>query len=265
MLDIKSLTELLDEKTKKLDIYIYESVTSTNDLAKEFAQRNPNKQAVIIASAQTAGRGRRGRTFFSPDKTGLYMSIILRPTFSPETTSLLTPCAALCVANAIENVSGVATDIKWINDIYIEGKKVSGILCESAFSTNPKFLDYVIIGIGINLSTPEGGFPNNIKDIATSVFGAAKPSDNTIEKLAALIINNVYYQALRLENRDFIEEYKNKLCMLNSEIYVLTPKETYTAYAIDIDENAHLIVSLPDGSERILDAGEISIKRKKEC
>ncbi len=265
MFEKKSLAKFLKGKAKEFEVYIYDSVTSTNDLAKEFAQSYPNNEAVIIASTQTAGRGRRGRTFFSPHKTGLYMSIVLRPEFSPQTTSLLTPCAALCVAKAIERVSNKNTQIKWINDIYIDGKKVSGILCESAFSSNTNLLDYVVVGIGINLSNPDGDFPNDIKDIATTVFGNVRPSNSTIEKLCSLIINDICENSLNLESKNFIEEYKSRLFMLNSEVDVITANETYSAIAIDIDENAHLIVSLPDGSQRTLDAGEISIRQKKEC
>ncbi|MBR2388379.1 MAG: biotin--[Clostridia bacterium] len=264
MLDKKLLYSLQNDNLNSFEIYLYESVTSTNDLAKEFAQSNKDKEAVIIASSQTAGRGRRGRSFFSPEKTGLYMSILLRPSFLPQITSLLTPCAALCVAKAIEKVSGVSTKIKWINDVYIDKKKVAGILCESSFSPEKNQLDYVIVGIGINISTPIEGFPEDIKDIATSIFGSNTPSSYSIEKLAASIINEIYSYSLNLDSRAFIAEYKTRLCMLGEEIEVITPNETYTARAVDIDENAHLIVSLSNGSKRVLDAGEISIKNKKE-
>ena len=264
MLNKHLISELLDKKAKNLDIYLYETVSSTNDLAKEFAKNNPGKEAVIFASTQTAGRGRMGRSFYSPNGTGLYMSIVLRPSFLPQSTSLLMPYAALCVANAIESVSHKSTEIKWINDVYIGGKKVSGILCEASFSQQNKSLDYVIVGIGINLSNPTDGFPVEIKDIAFSVFGDVKPPVVTVHKLVATIINHLYSYSSNLISLEFIQEYKNKLCMLDSEINVITPKETYIARAVDIDNNAHLIVVLPDGSRRSLDAGEISI-RKKEC
>ena len=264
MFNAETLTDMLENQAKNLEVYTYESVTSTNDLAKEFAQKNPNKEAVIIASEQTAGRGRRGRAFFSPGKTGLYMSIVLRPAFSPELVSLLTPCAALCVADAIEQVSSKSTEIKWINDVYIKGKKVSGILCESSFTSGMNPLEYVIIGIGINLSTPILGFPSEIKNIATSVYGDNIPNALEIQTLCSSIINRICCYSSKLDKRDFLSAYKNKLCMIGCEIDVISQSQTYVAKAVDIDDNAHLIVALHNGEHVVLDAGEISI-RKKEC
>ena len=259
MLNSELIKALLDSNAKNIDIFLYDSVTSTNDIAKEFATNNPNKEAIIIASNQTKGRGRRGRTFFSPDGTGIYLSLLLRPTLATTNISLLTPYTALCVANAIEAASDRDPRIKWINDVYIENKKVSGILCEAAISPDNK-IDYVIVGIGVNLSTPANGFPDEIKSIATSIFGDKAPEANITEELCATIINQVLEYKEEINSKSFINSYKNKLFVLGKEINVISPLETYTATAIDIDDNAHLIVILADGSKKSLDAGEISIK-----
>ncbi len=266
MISPQEIKSLLSSQAANMDIAIYKCVTSTNDLAKEYAILNPKKEAVIIALEQTSGRGRRGRSFFSPDGSGLYMSILLRPDTNNELISLLTSCAAVSVAQSIEKVSEKKADIKWINDVYINNKKTCGILCEALFNSQKNSADYVIVGIGINLSDPLDGFPEDIKNIATSVFGNKKIDDGTFAKLCASIINILKDYSLNLSDREFITEYRERLCMLNSEISVITPTETYSAKAVDIDENAHLIVSLPDGSIRSLEAGEISIRQqKREC
>lgn len=260
MIHSDSLKKLFKHNSDEIEILTYDSVTSTNDIAKEFAINNPTKEAAIIASKQTAGRGRRGRAFFSPDGTGLYLSVLLRPDIVPKNISLLTPFTALCVANAIESVSNKIPKIKWINDIYIDNKKVSGILCEAALSPEGNKPDYVIVGIGINLSTPTEGFPDEIKDIATSVFLDKMPGDKTVESLCAAVINQLLDYKKELNSRLFIHDYKSKLFVLGREVNVITPNETYSATAIDIDNDAHLIVLLPDGTKKTLDAGEISIK-----
>ena len=260
MISLQTIKEHLSENLRNMDIFVYESVTSTNDLAKEYAKNNPQKKAAIIALTQTEGRGRRGRSFFSPDGTGLYMSILLRPSYTPELSSLLTSAAAVATANAIENICDKAVSIKWINDIYLDRKKVCGILCESAFSENTSILDFVIVGIGINIQDPKDDFPEEIKDIAASVFGKDSPSDDVYELLSANIINTLYEYSLRLNERKFLTEYKNRLFMLGEEITVISPTETYNAIAIDIDNNAHLIVKTNDGAIKTISAGEISTR-----
>ena len=260
MIHSDSIKKLLKQHSNEIEILTYDSVTSTNDIAKEYAINNPTKEVAIIASKQTAGRGRRGRSFFSPDGTGLYLSVLLRPDIEPQSISLLTPFTALCVANAIESVSNEIPKIKWINDIYINNKKASGILCEAALSPEGNKPDYVIVGIGVNLSTPTEGFPDEIKEIATSVFGDKMPDAKTVESLCATVIGQLLNYKKEIDSRLFIDDYKNKLFMLGHEVNVITPNETYLATAIDIDSDAHLIVLLPDGTKKTLDAGEISIK-----
>ena len=260
MISSQKIKEHLSENLSNMDIFVYESVTSTNDLAKEYAKNNPQKEATIIALNQTAGRGRMGRSFFSPDGTGLYMSIVLRPSYTPEVSSLLTSAAAVATAIAIERICNKRTYIKWINDIFLDRKKVCGILCEAAFSDDTSKIDYVIVGIGINIQDPKDGFPEEIKDIATSIFGKDSHPENTYELLSANIINTLYEYASKLDERIFLTEYKNRLFMLGEEITVISPTETYNAIAIDIDNNAHLIIKTNDNTKKAISAGEISTR-----
>ena len=249
----------LTKRTSGINLFIYDCVTSTNDLAKEIVQKDCAAETVIIARKQTAGRGRRGRSFFSPDGTGIYMSIVLRPASDVELFSLLTPAAAVATAKAMEKVSGKKIDIKWINDIFLDGKKICGILCETSFAGNQNSPS-VIVGIGINLCAPREGFPEDIAEIASSLFGGDIPSEDIPSILCAEIINDLVEYSDRLNERAFIQEYKERMFLLGKDINVIAHNITYSAVATDIDEDGHLIVTLPDKSVRVLNAGEISIK-----
>ena len=262
MINSIKIKERLSKKLNNLEILTFDSVTSTNDVAKEYAKNNPAKEVIIISSNQTSGRGTKGRTFFSPDGTGIYMSAILRPAIDISKASLITPYAALCVANAIKDVSDRTVQIKWVNDVYIDGKKTAGILCESSLSVESSTIDYIIVGIGINVFEPECGFPIELKDIATSIFKSSTCDSKikVIEDLCVSIINQLYEYTTNIDDKFFISEYKKMLCMINKDITVFTPQSSYIAQAIDIDENARLIVKTPEGETKILDSGEISIR-----
>ena len=257
MLSSKKIESYLSGSANGLRVQTYGCVSSTNDIIKELAK--DNAEILVVATEQTAGRGRRGRSFFSPKGTGLYMSILLRPEASPEFSALITTAAAVATARAIEKNAGVKADIKWINDVYINGKKACGILCESKLSPENS-LEYIIVGIGINLCHPKDDFPEEIRDIATSVFGKRTPDEDTVCRLCADIASFLLEYAKDISSRAFLAEYKSRLFMLGKEINVITPTTTYVATATDIDDDAHLIVTLDNGEKRVLSAGEISIR-----
>lgn len=257
MLSSKKIESYLSGAANVLRVQTYGCVSSTNDIIKELAK--DNAEILVVATEQTAGRGRRGRSFFSPKGTGLYMSVLLRPKASPENSTLLTTAAAVATAKAIEKNSSARADIKWINDVYIGGKKVCGILCESKLSPENS-LEYMIVGIGINICHPKDDFPEEIRDIATSVFGKRTPDEDTVCRLCADIASFLLEYAKNISSRAFLEEYKSRLFMLGKEINVITPTTTYVATATDIDDDAHLIVTLDNGEKRVLSAGEISIR-----
>ena len=258
MLSNELIAQHLSKELKAMVIKTYDCVDSTNDIAKDFGKNGIN-QALIIASEQTKGRGRRGRTFFSPKGSGIYMSILLRPDYATDIIPLLTTAAAVAVSEAIETVTDTKTSIKWINDLYIDYKKVCGILCESSFSSTNK-LDFIIVGIGINIQEPKGGFPIEIADIATSLFSDKVPSEETICKLCAEITNNIFKYSNKILDRTYLDEYRKRLFILGKEVTVISPTENYNATPTDIDDNAHLIVKTTDGIIKIINAGEISLK-----
>ena len=241
-------------KTENLNISIYDCVSSTNTLLKEMAINGEKEGRVIIALSQSAGRGRYDRKFYS-DKGGLYMSILLRPQ-RQFTTAILTAATAVAVSDAIEEISGQTTQIKWVNDILIEYKKVCGILCEGGFIGNSGF---VVVGIGINAYQPKNGLNHEIKDIAGTVFG--RKSTVLCEKLTAKIIDNVFYYYKNIENAEFLNRYRQKNIVIGKKVDILKQGEIIdSGEVLEIDDNCHLTVCLSSGEITSLSSGEVSIK-----
>ena len=228
---------------------------STNEDMKIRAAEGREEISLLIADKQTAGKGSKGRSFFSPEGTGCYMSFLLRPEIRPEECTLLTTIAAVATAQAIEKVTDKKADIKWVNDIYIDGKKTAGILTEGAFINKDK-INYAIVGIGINLTVPEGGFPEEIKDIA-----GALGTDEIRNELIAEIINSFIYYYRRLPDNSYITQYRKRLFFLGQQITVTQGDTSFTATAVDVDNMCRLIIER-NGERQLLNAGEISVKIK---
>ena len=256
------IRSLLHDYAKDIEIEIVKEIDSTNDELKRQAINGQSEIKLLIAESQKKGKGTKGRSFFSPANTGCYMSFLLRPTYSPEECSLLTTAAATATALSIEMVTGKKTQIKWVNDIYMERKKVAGILTEASFKKDGSGLEYVIIGIGVNINPPNNGFPAEIKNIATSI--STEEPLYIKNALIAQIANGVvfFYKYLQNQPRLFMKAYKERLFFLGEEITVTQGNETYQATAVDIDSMCHLIVKTADGEEKTLQSGEISIKLK---
>lgn len=232
---------------------------STNTLMKEKAASGAAEGTVIIAERQTAGRGRQGRSFFSPEGSGLYMSLLLRPEFSAEQTPMLTTAAAAAAALAIEEISGCSADIKWVNDIWLDGKKVCGILCEASLDPDGR-PEYVVVGVGINISSPPGGFPHELADIAGAIFPAEQVPDNARTTLAAAFLEHFTRFYKDMESRKYFSEYKKRCFLLGCEINILRDGKAIPAIALDLNESCHLLVRHADGSEEYLSSGEVSIR-----
>ncbi len=237
---------------------VVDSIASTNDEMKQKAQNGAKEGSVLVALSQTGGRGRLGRKFFSPQNTGLYMSIILKPDLKPEDAVLITTAAAVATSKAIDEVSGKNSKIKWVNDIYIDGKKVCGILTEAGFNKNFDKLDYVILGIGVNVYAPQEGFPEDIVNIADAVFSEAQNDMRSL--LCAKILDNFYCIYKNLSSKDFVDEYINRSCVIGKQIKVIQNGTEADAKCIGIDNKCRLLVEYKDGNKDCLSTGEISIK-----
>lgn len=229
-------------------LFKYETVTSTNTKIKEDAKILPHG-FVLVAEHQTEGRGRMGRSFYSPAKTGLYMSILLKKDFGSNPT-LVTTMTAVAVMKAIEKATGKATRVKWVNDILIDGKKVCGILTEGAFSGGE--LEYMIVGIGINTATEE--FPDEIKDVAGSI-GCNK------ETLLFNVLDCFSEEFDKLSKGEFLDFYRERCVTVNKDVKIISPdKEPVEAFVQGIDDDAALIVKYSDGTSGKVSSGEVSVR-----
>ena len=240
-------------KNPHLDISVFSSVTSTNTILKEMAEQGAKEGTVIIAEEQTAGRGRTGKQFYSPKGTGIYISILLRPDIPAEESLFLTTSAAVATARAIEDVSDKRALIKWVNDIYLEDKKTCGILTEGAFNVETGKLDYAIVGIGINVCIPDGGFPDNIKYIATAIFDKQTDSINKRSILIANLLDYFMEYYKDFKSKSYVKEYIERSMIIGKTITVIEGSKTSVAKAIDIDKNCRLKVQFEDGTTKWLD------------
>ena len=241
----------------KFDIKVLKSVNSTNTYLKQSALKGAAEGTVVIADSQTDGTGRFNRKFYSPKGTGIYMSILAKPSIPADKGVTITAAAAVAVAKAVEKLSQREVQIKWVNDLLIDKKKFCGILTSG--SVNQKgYFDWVIIGIGINIYRPTKDFSSEIKDIATYVFD--KKERNLRNRLSAEIITAFFEILSSYEEKAFLDDYKKRSIAVNKEIEVLKNGKSLNAVALSIDDNCRLLVKYPDGEEEYLSSGEISIK-----
>lgn len=249
-------------------IVVHESIDSTNRAAKELAEQGAPEGTVIIANEQTSGKGRFSRSFFSPPDKGIWMTVILRPLVEPSKATIFTVIAALAVNNAVQKLYGSRLQIKWTNDLLFNYKKVSGILTEMNIEAETNTVQYVVIGIGINVSTKKEDFPKELKDNATSLLQATKKAQKRA-KLAATILNELealYKDSFYLKNKSLLLAlYRNDLCMLGKEVRLIQGNSQSIVTAVDIDKNGALIVRKGDKSIATVNSGEVSLKLEEDA
>lgn len=238
--------------------HVFDTVGSTNTEAKTLARDGAQEGDTVVSSFQTAGRGRLTRSFFSPDETGLYMSIVLRPKITLPT--LITTAAAVAVCVALEKLFGVSPKIKWVNDIFLHGKKVCGILTEAAAEPEKGTLSYAVLGIGINLYPPKDGFPPELTDIAGYVTDTVE--EGMKSRLCASVWQEFFKIYENIDSREFLAEYRERSLVLqsNREVRVIMGDEAKNAYVEEIDGDCSLLLRFEDGTKRKMSSGEISIK-----
>ena len=239
-------------------VKVLKKAASTNDEVKSLAAEGAPEWTAVIAEEQSAGRGRYRRPFYSPAGSGLYMSILLRPKFPASETLFITTSAAVAVAEAIEAVSGKYAEIKWVNDVFLGGKKVCGILTEASFDVESGGLAYAVVGIGVNVKA--ASFPKELQGVAASVFAEGEYPSEGRARLAAEILIRFRRYIDRLGERAFYEEYKRRCFVVGKRVRVLSGTLEGEAEVVALDENCFLIVRFDDGTLRTLSAGEVSIK-----
>ena len=245
--------------SNKLSINIYKTTDSTNTQAKLFAEAEESGNAIFIASEQTAGRGRLGRSFVSNKNKGLYLSILLNDKLPPEFATALTTYMAVIASRAICKISGTQPKIKWVNDLYLGGKKCAGILTEGKASEDGNTLDYAVVGIGINICRQD--FPEDVKTIATTLEDECGKKINSIN-LAALIVKDFFENLHLVGTPELTEEYISQSFLIGKKVTVIKPTSEYEATVKNITDKCELTLTLEDGTEEILSTGEVSVRPK---
>lgn len=243
------------------ELHCFSETGSTNIDAKQLAENGAPHGTLVTADTQTNGRGRRGHSWQSPAGTTIAMSLVLRPAFSPDKASMLTLVMGLAVAEAIEEVTGLATQIKWPNDTVVNHKKVTGILTE--MSAEPDFIQYVIIGTGINVNSDPSTFPEEIRDMATSLKQECGHMISRADLVAAAMAHfEEDYErfCLTCDLSMLKESYEKRLANRDAEVKVLDPAGAYPGIARGIDLYGDLLVETADGSIKKINAGEVSVR-----
>ena len=259
--DVLRGPELSDpDRVVGCEVVCLDETDSTNDECKRRAMAGAPTGLAVTAESQTGGKGRRGRSFQSLKGKGLYLSVLLRPQVPLETVSQLTAWTAVAVCRAIEAVSGVQADIKWPNDVLVEGKKLCGILTELGVEAETGSLSYVVVGMGTNVTQTVADFGPQLRDIATSLAllgSAVRRADLARELLTQLDHMNAAFPEGRA---DYLAQYRRRCVTLGRQVKLVGPEGETPARALDIDENFALKVRLDSGAEETGTSGEVSVR-----
>ena len=259
ILSPQGIRKFLKPEYKNLDLTVFPTAPSTNALVREKANQGCPEGCVIIACGQTAGRGRYGRQFFSPVDTGVYLSLLLRPTaYSPQQATCLTAAAATAMCQAIDAVTGQQPGIKWVNDIFLHGKKVCGILTEAAVGLETGSLDYMVLGAGINIYPPTEGFPEEIQSIAGAILEHSTPEAKN--RLVGEFLSRFWDFYTHPERKAYLEDYRARSLAIGRNVTVLSTGRKVSAYAYGIDDDFRLLVRYGSGETEALSYGEIRIQ-----
>lgn len=236
-----------------------DDVTSTNNEAKALAAEGYPEGTVVVAEAQNLGRGRMARGWFSPWGKGIWMSVILRPQFRPQDAPKCTLMAAVAVNKAIRQVAGIGCGIKWPNDILYEGRKLVGILTE--MSAEMDAINYIVIGIGINVNIAQAEFPTELNDIATSVLAASGKQIDRLELLKVILkqLEDAYQEVSTNGFDGILDEWRKQSVTLGQVVDVIGFNNKFSGTAINIDDDGALLVRTDERLEKVL-AGDVSIR-----
>ena len=240
------------------EIYCFDSIDSTNTKAKELAEAGHPSGTLVVADQQTLGRGRRGRSWESPAGTGIFMTLMLKPDINPNNASMLTLVADMATARAITEVTGEAAQIKWPNDIVMNGKKVVGILTE--MSAQFDYINHIVVGIGINVHNEE--FPEEIAKTASSLLLECGHRIHRASLIEAFLEEFERLYAVYLETEDMSglqKEYDSLLVNRGRQVRVLDPKEPFEGKAMGITKKGELIVDTWE-SRKLVSSGEVSVR-----
>lgn len=243
-------------KNKDVPVSVLEVTASTNRAAKQagIAENAPNG-TIIAARCQTEGSGRRGRSFYSPAESGIYFTVVLRPQKDVQDSLLLTTAAAVAAIQGVEEICKVALSVKWMNDLYLNGKKVGGILTEAVTDFESGAIEFVVVGIGLNLYEPENGFPKELQEKA----GAILPREISVDRnaLIAAIVNALLEEA---QKEEISSLYRERNIVPGHMVTVTTSHREYDAEAVEILPDGRLVVRDEKGREELLAFGDVSLR-----
>jgi BirA family biotin operon repressor/biotin-[acetyl-CoA-carboxylase] ligase len=265
--DIITPSEIASSMNTKFigrNIYFFEEIDSTNNYAKKIAYEGCEDGSIVIAEKQTAGRGRLGRTWESSNGTGIWLSVVLRPNIPPQAIQLITLSSSVAVVRAIKDTTGIETGIKWPNDIILDGRKVCGILTE--MSSEADHVNYVIIGIGINVNQKTQDFPEELRDKAISIRSFANHNSEAAFKRSLIIgrllseLEDVYYMLIDGRTEEILKAWKEYSIILGKEVVVSGRDGKFTGIAEDLTCEGKLVVRSVDNTTQMILSGEISLK-----
>lgn len=266
---VRESTKLSLEGLKKelpdYDIHYFDEIDSTNTYLKALAHEDIDKRCLAVSAKQLKGKGRRGRVFESPNG-GIYFSLLINSDDNNDNNLLITSIASVAISRAIEKVCNIDTKIKWVNDIYIEDKKVCGILTEGIIDMEVGRIKSMIVGIGINFSTPLEEFPKELQDIVTSIYKDEESIPKHINRnlLVKEIVEEIYNIWESLPSKEFLEEYRAKSNVIGNKVTLLNKDNTTDiAIAKSINDKAHLIVQLENGQVKEIGTGEVTLRVTK--
>lgn len=237
----------------------HDVIDSTNNRARQLAEDGAPAWTVVLANAQTAGRGRMGKSFYSPEASGIYMSMVVRPDCDVRDANLLTIAAAAAVAESIELVCDVKVGIKWVNDLFVEQRKVCGILTEAAVGVEEQRLRYAVVGIGINVAPPAGGYPAEIADVATSIY-TQPPQTEIRNRLAAEVLRRFQPYAEALPLKAYFSSYRERLFVIGREVALVRGGAREMVQVLALNDDGSLHVRRADGSTKDVASGEVSLR-----
>lgn len=233
---------------------------STNTQLKRLAREGAPEGTALVSGHQTVGRGRKGRSFYSPEGMGIYLSILLRPKCEAADLMHLTCATGVAMCNAMESITGVRPGIKWTNDLVFGKRKLGGILTELGFTPQGK-LDYAVIGIGINCRQQPQDFPPEIRDMAGSLAMMSGQAVSRAQVAAAMLDSLYQMRQTLLTGKDaMFTKYRRDCVTLGQPVSLVRGEEVRHAYALTVDNSGALVVRLPDGQEETVNSGEVSVR-----
>lgn len=254
MLSAVGIADAIRHRTKGMSVYVHREIDSTNDEAKRLLADGKTGPALIVAEGQSAGRGRQGKQFYSPEREGIYMTFSFPSALPLASAVSLTTASAVAVYLAIRDLTGIETDIKWVNDIYLGGRKICGILTEAISDFEAGCARHILIGIGLNYTTEE--FPAELRDTAAALHPAGIPRN----LMVARIVDRLFDVIGNLGDERYLDIYRSRSMVIGRDVTYYYNGEAYDARAVDIDEDGGLIVEDARGNRTVLNSGEVTLR-----